>query len=110
MLGKLIIRILTNAVAIYIAGQLVPGFIVESNSFYVLITAGFVLGMINFFVKPILKLISFPFILLTLGLFTILINIAMLYLLDYFVDAIQINGFAAAFWATIVISIVNLIV
>ena len=110
MLGKLIIQILTNAVAIYIAGQLVPGFNLQENGFTVLLTAAFVFGLINFFIKPVLKLISAPFVLLTFGLFTILINVAMLYLLDYFVDAVQISGFMAALLATIVISAVNLFI
>jgi putative membrane protein len=107
MLTELIIQILTNALAIYVAGQLVPGFTVQDNSLGVLLTAGLVFGMINFFIKPVLKLLSFPFILLSLGLFTIIINIAMLYLLDYLVDSVQISGFWAAFLATIVIGGVN---
>lgn len=107
MLGKLIIQILTNAVAIYIAAQLVPGFGLQNDGFVVLLTAGFIFGLINFFIKPVLKLLSAPFVLLTFGLFTILINVAMLYLLDYFVDAVEISGFMAALLATIVISAVN---
>ncbi len=75
-----------------------------------LVTAGFILGMINFFVKPILKLISAPLILFTLGLFTIVINIAILLLLDYFMAELEISGFLAAFWATIVISAVNVFI
>ena len=109
MLTELVIRILTNAVALYIAGQLVPGFIVP-NDFTVLVTAGFVFGLINFFVKPVLKLVSLPVIVLSLGLFTILINVAMLYLLDSFMAAVRIESFAAAFLATIVISLVNLFI
>ncbi|MFA7169878.1 MAG: phage holin family protein [Candidatus Paceibacterota bacterium] len=107
MISRLIIQILTNAVAIYIAAETVQGFHLEKNSFTVLVTAGFIFGMINFFVKPFLKLLSAPIILLTLGLFTIFINVAMLLLLDYFVPAIRIDGFGAAFWAMLVISAVN---
>lgn len=110
MLTELIIRILTNAVALYIAGQLVPGFSVVNGDFTVLVTAGFVFGMINSFVKPVLKLLALPVIVLSLGLFTILINVAMLYLLDYFVAAVRIDSFIAAFLATIVISLVNLFI
>ncbi|MFA6897756.1 MAG: phage holin family protein [Patescibacteria group bacterium] len=110
MLSELIISILTNAVAIYVAGQVVPGFVVQENSFWVLATAGFIFGLINFFVKPILKLLSLPAIFLTFGLFTILINVAMLFLLDYFVAAIQIEGFWAAFFAMLVISAVNIFI
>lgn len=110
MFSSLVVQILTNAIAIYIAGQIVPGFTIQDNSFPILLTAGFIFGMINFFIKPILKLVSAPFILLTFGLFTILINIGMLLLLDYFVDAISIQGYIAAFWAMLVISAVNLFI
>jgi putative membrane protein len=110
MLIDLVIHILTNAVAISSAGQIVPGFIVENNDFETLVTAGFVLGLINFFVKPILKLLSLPAILLTFGLFTIVINVAMLFLLDYALPAIQIEGFWAAFWAMLVMSAVNIFI
>ena len=63
MLTKLIIQILTNAVAIYIATKVVNGFTLAEDSFKVLLTAGFIFGLINFFIKPVLKLISIPLIL-----------------------------------------------
>ncbi|MEA1936981.1 MAG: phage holin family protein [Patescibacteria group bacterium] len=110
MLAKLIIQILTNAVAIYVAAEVVSGFTLMDDSFMTLVMAGFILGMINFFVRPILKLISAPLILFTLGLFTIVINVAMLLLLDYFMADLEINGFWAAFWAMIVISAVNIFI
>jgi putative membrane protein len=107
MITKLIIQILTNAVAIYIAAKIVSGFDLREDSFLTLATAGFIFGLINFFIKPILKLVSAPLILFTFGLFTIIINIAMLLLLDYFVPELTITGLAAAFWGMVVISAVN---
>lgn len=110
MLTKLIIQILTNAVAIYIAARVVNGFSLQEDDFKTLLTAGFIFGMINFFIKPVLKLVSVPLIFFTLGLFTIVINIVMLLLLDYFIPELVISGLAAAFWGTIVISAVNFFV
>ena len=110
MLSKLIIQILTNAVAIYVAAEIVSGFTLQENSFVTLLTAGFILGLINYFIKPILKLISAPLILFTLGLFTIVINIAMLLLLDHFMAKLEISSLWAAFWAMIVISAVNIFI
>ena len=110
MLSKLIIQILTNAIAIYVAAEIVPGFTLQENSFATLLTAGFILGMINYFIKPILKLVSAPLILFTLGLFTIVINIAMLFLLDHFMAELEISGLWAAFWAMLVISAVNIFI
>jgi len=107
MLRKLIIQILTNAVAIYIASKTVSGFILSEDSFIALMTIGFIFGLINFFIKPVLKLVSAPLILLTFGLFTIVINIAMLLLLDYFVPELTIVDLSAAFWGMVVISAVN---
>ncbi|MDF1497969.1 MAG: phage holin family protein [Patescibacteria group bacterium] len=111
MIKKLIIHILTNSIAIYIAVELVPGIsFSEKDNLVPFLTAGFLLGLINFFVKPILKLISAPIIFFTFGLFTIAINIAMLLLLDYFVQELIIEGLSAAFWGMIVISAVNIFI
>ena len=110
MFAKLIVQILTNAVAIYVAAEIVTGFTLLENSFMTLVTAGFIFGMINFFVRPILNLISAPLILFTLGLFTIVINIAMLLLLDHCMASLEISGLWAAFWAMLVISAVNIFI
>ena len=111
MFKKLVVQIVTNSIAIYIAAQLVSGFSFSpENSFIPLLTAGFIFGLINFFIKPILRLVSAPIIFFTVGLFTIVINIAMLLLLDYFVEELVIAGFWAAFWGMIVISAVNIFI
>jgi putative membrane protein len=65
------------------------------------------MGLVNALIKPILVLFSFPFIALTLGFFLIIINAGMLYLTAYFVDGFRVSGFAAAFWGSLVISIVS---
>lgn len=110
MFSRLIIQILTNAIAIYIASIIVPGFNLSENSFMTLLTAGFIFGLINFFIKPVLKLVSAPLIFFTFGLFTIVINIGMLLLLDYFVPELTIYSLSAAFWAMLVISAVNIFI
>lgn len=107
MFSKLIIQVISNALAIYIASQMVSGFILSDSTLITLLTMGFIFGLINFFIKPILKLISAPVIFFTFGLFTIIINIAMLFLLDYFMSTLTITGFWSAFLAMIVISAVN---
>ncbi len=105
---RFIIRILGNAVALYVAFYLVTGFVV-SGSWEQYLIAGLVLALLNMIVRPILKLISFPLILLTLGLFTFVINMLILWLLDYLVTFVTIESFVALFWGTIIVSIVNLI-
>ena len=110
-MARLIVRILTNALAIFLAVKLVDGItLTDENDLTVLLLAGFILGLINFFVKPILKIVSAPLILFTLGLFTIVINIVSLFLLDFLVGEFSVSGWTAAFWGVIVISAVNIFI
>ena len=104
---KFVVQILVNGLAIFLADYLVPG-IVFQGDILTLFIAGLLLGLINFILKPIVKLISAPLIILTLGLFIIIINIALLWLLEYFVPDLTITGFWSYFWGVMIISIVNM--
>ena len=104
---RFIIRIIGNAVALYVAFLIVPGFLI-SGSWEQYLIAGLVLALLNMLVRPVLKVISFPLILLTLGLFTFIINILILWIFDYLVSFVTIEGLLALIWATIIVSIVNL--
>ncbi len=104
-----VLRILGNSVALYAASYFVVGF-GFSGGIKEYAMAGVVLGLLNMTVKPILKTISLPVIILTLGLFTIVISALLLWLVDYIFDFILIADIPALIWATIVIWVVNLIV
>ncbi len=99
---------LANAAAVYATAYLVPG--IHVNGIAAALLVALVLGLINITLKPILQVISAPFIILTLGLFLLIINAAALLLADYFVDGLTINGFLPAVIGSIVISIVSWIV
>jgi len=103
---RFIIQILSNALGIWAAVRLVNG-IYFNGDWKWLILAGAVLGFVNFFIKPIVKIISLPLIWVSLGLFTVVINILMLNLAAKIVGALVIETWTAAFWAVIVISIIN---
>jgi putative membrane protein len=103
---NIIIRILANSLAILIATRLVPGFIFSGDILNLLI-AGAVIGLINALVKPVIQILSFPVILLTLGLFNILINIFLLFLTAKFLPHLNIQTFWAAFWGVVIISLTN---
>jgi len=105
---KFLVQILTNALAIFLADYLVPGFIFEGDILTLLI-AGVILGLINIFIRPIVRLISTPFIALSLGLFIIVINIGLLWLLEYLVLELTITGIWAYFWGVLIISTVNIV-
>ena len=104
-----IVRILGNSLAIYAATYLVPGFIINGGIKEYLL-AGVLLGILNFAIRPILKVISMPLIILTLGLWTIVINALMLWTVDYAFDFVVVQDLTALVWAVIIISIVNIVV
>jgi putative membrane protein len=107
--AKIILHIVANALAIIIANRLIPGFAFFGDSMDLFIASA-VLGIVNSFLKPVLKLLTFPLIILTLGLFSVIINIALLFFVSRLVPSIQIDGFWAALGAIIIISLVNNIV
>ncbi|OGZ31911.1 MAG: hypothetical protein A3I88_03130 [Candidatus Portnoybacteria bacterium RIFCSPLOWO2_12_FULL_39_9] len=106
---RFVVQILTNGLAIFLADYLLPGLVFTGNILTLLI-AGLILGLINFFLRPVLKLISAPLIALTLGFFSIAINMGLLRLLDYLVPELTIAGLETYFWGTIIISAVNIFV
>jgi putative membrane protein len=69
-----------------------------------------VLALLNMLLRPILKVLAFPLIILSLGVFTLVINALMLWIMDYFLAAITIENLVALVWATIIVTAVNLIV
>lgn len=104
-----IIRILGNSLALYVANYFVPGFVV-SGSWKEYLLAGVFLGLLNLTVKPVLKMISMPLIILTLGLFTLVINGLLLWTVDYIFDFVSIRDVTALLYAVVIITIVNLFV
>lgn len=108
-LTKIIISILSNALAIFLAAKFIDGINVDmtlSN----LVVAGALLGFVNTFVRPLIKLLSFPIILLTLGIFVVIINIAMLFLVSYLLPGFSIESVWAAFWGVVIVSLVNYVI
>lgn len=106
---RVIIHILANSIAIWTASRFVPGFDFSGN-WQELLFAGAILGIVNSFIKPIVKLITFPLVLLTLGLFTVIINIVLLFLVANIVPYLIIANLWSAFWAVIIISLVNYLI
>lgn len=107
---NLLFHILGNSLAISLAARFIKG-VTFIGSLTDLLIAGIVLGILNFFVKPILKIISAPFIILTLGLFIFIINLFILWLLQMLMPGnLSIQGFWAYFWTLVIITIINFII
>ena len=94
------------AASLMITAQLVAGF--EIKSFPDALITAVVLGLVNAIVKPVIKLLTLPLTIVTLGLFLLVINAVMLYLVSYLVpNAFMINSFWAAFVGAIILSLVS---
>ena len=104
MLG-IVLRTLITGLGIWLATYLVPG--VSAASSGALIWAAIALGLINAFVRPVLVLLTLPFTILTLGLFLLLLNAAMLNLAGWFVAGFDVVGFWGSVFGAIVVSLVS---
>jgi putative membrane protein len=106
---RTLLQIVLNGVALLIAAKLVPGIQYEGDLLYLFI-AGLVLGLLNLIVKPIVSFFSFPLILVTLGLFYLVINGLILYLADYLLSGLHVNGCMPAILGGVVIAAFNWVV
>jgi putative membrane protein len=73
----------------------------------VAVIVGAVLGFINLIVKPIISLLTLPITILTLGLFSLVVNAALFYFVGRVVEGFTIDSFVAAFWGALIISVIN---
>jgi putative membrane protein len=107
---KLLLRWGFTALAIFAAVKLLPGLYFH-GPWWQLGLVALLFGLLNALVRPVLKFLSCPLIILTLGLFTLVINAAMLWLTAKAAAAFGINfqvaGFWSAFWGALIISIIS---
>ena len=109
---RFFIRLLVNAVALWVATQLVPGVTYEGGALPLLGVA-LLFGVVNAFIRPAAKILTFPLIILTLGIFALVINGLMLWLTSSLSSSLglgfHVSGFWAAFWGALVVSVVSTI-
>jgi putative membrane protein len=109
---RFLLRWVINAVAIFLAILLVPG-ISFGSGWVGVIWLALIFGLVNAFLRPLLRLLTCPLIILTLGLFTLLINTFLFWLTgqigQLFGIQITINGFLPAFVGGLVVSIVSIV-
>ena len=104
----ILIGLLANIAALYLANLWVSGFAVIGG-WWGYAVAGVVLGILNLIVRPILKIISTPLIIVSLGLFLIVINAIILWLAAQLTPYIIVENLIALLWATVVVAAVNFI-
>jgi putative membrane protein len=121
-MGNLLWRVIAGALAIFLAARFVPGVAINvipgesvflgialTEEWQVILVIGLILGLINFFIKPILDKLTIPIKILTLGLFSLILNMAIIWFLDVFFTELQIGGIIPLFITTVIVWITNLI-
>jgi putative membrane protein len=109
---QFIVRLLINAVALWAAIRLVPGISFEGD-WPLLFAVALVFGVLNAVIRPILFVLTLPFLIVTLGLFTFVLNAFMLWLTsaasDLFGLRFYVDGFGAAFVGALIVTIVSFV-
>ncbi len=103
----MLLRWLINALALLLVARIVPGFSVES--FYIALIVALVLGLVNATIRPLLIILTLPVTILTLGLFTFVINALLILFVSTFIQGFEVVSFAAAFSAGLILWLISLI-
>jgi len=110
---RLLLRLVINALALYVAigTGLIQGIQAQNTQWWAYLLLGLIFALVNALVRPLLKLLTCPLILLTLGLFTLVINAALFWLTGwiggYFGFGYSVAGFWPAFLGGLVVGVVN---
>jgi putative membrane protein len=105
-MARLIAHWILSALCILLVARFVPGIVVRG--FATALLAAVVIGFVNGTIGLLLKIVTFPFIVLTFGIFWIVINALMLKFASLFVPGFDVEGFAPAFWGAIILSLLNI--
>ncbi len=112
-MGKLLVRWFISALALVAAAWLVPGIRVEGNAWVAYGAMAVILGLVNAVIRPLLKLLTCPLIVLTLGLFVLVINAVTLLIAARIADAVHVgfhvDGFAPALLGALIVSVVTVV-
>lgn len=106
---KFLVRWLANSLGLWVASRLLSGMIV-GEQLKTILWVGLLLSLVNFFLKPVVVLLSLPAIVLTLGIFLIVINGFMVWVVDKLSTRLTLEGFGVAVLAGLVIGLINYLV
>jgi len=104
-MAAFLFRWFVTTIAVLVAERLLPG--IHCEGWGALLGASLLLGIINAFIRPILLLLSLPFIIVTMGLFIFVVNALLLLLVSTIIPEFKVDGFWNAFFGAIIISLVS---
>jgi putative membrane protein len=107
MIRKFTLRWLVNFLGLWAAAEVMTGSIQYNEKLRVLIVAALIFSLVNAFIRPLVVILSLPAIVLTLGLFTLVVNAFMLYLVTKLYPSFHLRSFWTAVVATVIIWVVN---
>jgi putative membrane protein len=110
LLYRFLIRWLVCTLGLWIAAAMLGSKLTYDDNVMVLIVSGLILAIVNSLIKPFVVLLSFPAILLTLGLFMLVVNALMVMLVAWLYGPLEVSSFWAAMLAGLVIGVVNFLV
>jgi putative membrane protein len=102
---KLLLHWLILTVAVLAAAYTIPG--IQVATFLTALIVAAVLGFINTIIKPIIKILTLPINILTLGIFSLVLNGFFFWLVARVIDGFSVATFMAAFWGALIVSIIN---
>jgi putative membrane protein len=105
---KIIIKLLINGFAVWVASMLIPG--VKLTGFLAAVVVGFLLAVVNTFVKPILLILTLPATILTMGLFIFVINALMVLLVQWILPEFNVGGFWNALLFSIALTAIKFLI
>jgi len=105
MLLHAVLNWFLGALALWLVARIIPG--IEVRDFGSALLATVVIGIVNAIVGPVLKFLGIPFIILTLGLFLLVINAALLKLASLFTPGFRVHGFLAALLGSVVLTVLT---
>lgn len=108
MFAKLVTQTVGNALGLVVAARIIDGVTLGFN-FTAIASAALLLALFNLAISPIIKLIAFPLRVLTFNLFSLVIDMAMLWIADVIIPDLSIIGLAPLFWTTLLIMVINII-
>ncbi len=102
---KILFKLLINSLSVFIAAYLIPGVVL--SDYFVALVVAVVLGLLNTLLKPILLILTLPVTILTLGLFTLVINAFLILLASRLVPGFRVDGFLTALFFSVLLSLLN---
>jgi putative membrane protein len=109
MIKKLIINVISSVIGLFLVIKFVPGVSFE-GSLWLIVLFGSILGLVNSFIKPALKILTLPLNIITLGLFGLVLNLFLVWLIIDVLSTIELTGLTPLIFTTLILWVIHLII